>query len=486
MSNKSLRNQSVSGVVWSSVQKFGVLIITFVANMILARLLSPDDFGCIGMLAIFIGICDIFIDGGFAEALIQKKRPTQEDYSTIFYCNLSIAIVLYVVLFFSAPAIARFYNIPLLKNVLRVQGVILIINGFRIIQANQIRKNLKFKELSIIDLISAILALGTTIILAYNGWGVWALVAQQLCRSFITVFLMWFVNKWYPSLIFSIQSFKELFSFGGFVLLGNLVSTICGEIQGLLIGKFFNPATMGYYSQARKLESIPTSGLTAVINQVAYPVLSEAQHDNRSLILMIRRFIVSMAFLVFPLMLILILIGKPLIVACYSEKWLPAVPYFKILCLAGIPACLNGINYYAVAVKGRSKELFYGTLIKRGIGLCFVVGGLVLGGIKGILFGTVISTYISYIVNAIQVKRHVGYGLLSQIKDVLPVLICSAVTFCVVFLTTYYLRLNMFLEGGIRLVFYGLLYFGASYIFKLEAFAYFIGIIKELKAKKNG
>ena len=480
MVDSKLRAQSYWGVLWSSVQKFGVLAISFISNIILARILSPDDFGCIGMLAIFIAIGDIFIDGGFAVALIQKKRPTQEDYSTVFYCNLIISIFLYILLFFTAPAISSFYRIPLLKDVLRVEGLVFIINGFRIIQANQIRKKLKFKELSIIEITSAVITLALTVYFAYLGWGIWALVAQQILHCFITVLLMWIVNKWYPSWVFSKQSFKELFSFGGFVLLSNIITILSSEIQGLLIGLFFNPATMGYYSQARKLESVPAAGVSAVINQVSFPVLSEAQNDNNTLIQMTRRFIVSVAFLIIPIMFLCILIGKQIIVLCYSDKWIDSVPYFQVLCLAGIAVSMNGINYYAVAVKGKSKELLYGTFVKKSIGIALIIGGLVLYGMKGLLIGTVLGAYFSYLVNALQVKKYVGYSIWSQARDIFPLLICSLFAFIVSFISTRFFIIGFWGEGAIRFIVFVTVYMGMATILKLDAYKYIKSIINEI------
>ena len=223
-------------MVWMAVQKYSTMFIQFISGIILARLLTPYDYGCIGMLAIFMVLADVVIDGGFGSALIQKKRPTQEDYSTIFFWNMFVAIVLYAILFVSAPAIARFYNIPLLSKVLRVQGVVLFTYSFNIVQHNQLRKQLRFKVLSIISVVSAIISLGVTIIMAYKGFGVWALVAQHILLSAIPSVAYWFVVKWRPILVFSWNSFKELFGFGFYMFLTTILNQFGQQIQGLLIG----------------------------------------------------------------------------------------------------------------------------------------------------------------------------------------------------------------------------------------------------------
>ena len=285
----NLKRKTVSGMLWSSFQKFGTMGISFVSNIVLARLLTPEDYGCIGMLMIFILVANTFIDGGFGSALIQKKEPTQEDYSTIFYWNLFLSIVLYALLFFTSPLIASFYELPLLSSVLRVQGLVLILNSLSIIQQNRLRKQLLFKKLSVVSIVSALLSLGITIYLAYVGWGVWALVAQQLLMSLFNAVLFWIVGKWAPTFVFSKQSFKELFGFGGYILSSNLINTLCNNVQGLLIGKFFSPVTMGLYAQARKLEEVASTSISSIIDQVSFPVFSEFQDSKERLMGIIKK-----------------------------------------------------------------------------------------------------------------------------------------------------------------------------------------------------
>lgn len=466
----NLKDRTVTGVIWSAVQKFGSTALSFISTIVLARLLTPEDYGCIGMLAIFMAVSSTFIDGGFGSALIQKKRPTREDYSTIFYWNLGLSLFLYLVLFLSAPAIARFYNLPILCSVLRVQGIVLIINAARIVQANQLRKQLKFKKIASIDLSVSVLSLAVTIYLAWKGFGVWALVAQQLLFSALSTSIYWITGHWTPVLSFSKQSFKELFGFGGFILMSNLINTFCNNIQGLLIGKFYNPATMGYYSKAKGTEELSSTFISTIIDQVSYPVLAEAQNDKAYMIRMLKKFIGVLAYVTFPIMLILMLIAKPVFVLLYSERWLPSVPYFQILCFAGIAVCLQGINYYAVAAIGKSKDLFKWTIIKRLVALCFVVGGLALWGIKGILIGTVFGTFFVYFVNAGLVSKHVGYTGGQQFKDLLPILVISLVACVCSYLVGFLINFNMYVDGIVKLIVFCAVYFSASIVFKLEAY----------------
>lgn len=480
---EKLKEKTITGVVWSAVQKFGSTALSFVSTVVLARLLTPEDYGCIGMLSIFLAVATTFIDSGFGSALIQKQRPTREDYSTIFYWNLGLSLVLYTILFLSAPAIAGFYGLPLLSSVLRVQGVVLIINATRIVQTNQLRKQLRFKKIASVDLSVSALSLIVTIYLAWEGLGVWALVVQQLMVSFLTTSIYWITGHWTPLLSFSKRSFKELLGFGSFILLSNLINTICNNIQGLLIGRFYNPATMGYYSKAKNTEELSSTFISNIIEQVSYPVLSEAQNDKAYMIRMLKKFIGVLAYVTFPIMLLLMLLAKPIFILLYSDRWLPSVPYFQILCLAGIFICLQGINYYAVAAVGKSDKLFMGTLLKRGLGLLLVIGGLIIGGIKGLLSGMVLSSFTIYFINAILVSRHIGYRIGEQFVDLFPVLALSIISFIVSYLISFVYSGNMYLLAGFQLVTFIACYFVGSFTFDLETFKSTKEVIKILLHK---
>lgn len=402
--------------------------VSFIANIVLARLLTPSDFGVIGMLAIFVSISTTFIDGGFGSALIQKKEPTQSDYSTIFYVNIIISVTLYSLLYVCAPYIAEFYHMDMLSRVLRCLGLILILNAFSIIQANRLRKQLMFRKLSIISLASISISVVVAIVLAYNGYGVWSLVYMQIINSGVNSALLWLCGNWTPSWAFSKESLKQLFGFGSFLLVSNLINTACNNVQGLIIGRMFSPAIMGYYSQARKLEEIPSTSISSIIDKVSYPVMSAHQNNPAQLITIIRKFILVLAFITFPIMILLIILGKPLIVFLYSDKWLPCVPYFQILCIAGIAVALQSINYYAVAATGKSKDLFKWTIIKRGSALAILVGGSFLG-IFGLLIGTAVGAWIIYLCNSLLVSRHLGYTFTQQFRDLSPVLLTSLISF---------------------------------------------------------
>ena len=464
----ALKQKTISGVAWSGIHKFAIMLLNFISGIVLARLLTPHDYGVIGMLTIFLAISQTFIDGGFGSALIQKKRPTNEDYSTILYWNIGLSIILYFILFACAPLIARFYDLSLLTQVLRVQGIVLIINAARIVQRNQLRKQLKFKKVAIINVSSNIIALLVTIFLAMNGWGVWALVAQQLLLGFLTTCLYWFTSNWKPLLVFSMQSFKELFSFGGFILLSNLFNTLCNNIQGLLIGKVYNSSTLGIYTKAQRTESLSSTFISSVLDQVSYPVLSETQNDSKRMIAILKLFIGTSAFITFPLMLLLIILAEPLFLFLYSERWLQSVPFFQVLCFAGIAICLQNINYFAVAAVGKSKQLLKWTFVKRGVGLLLVVLGLWLYGIYGLLIGSVITSWFIYIVNASLASKYVGYTLKQQFYDLLPIITISTVAFIASLSIGYMTNLGLCMKGVIQFIVFASIYLSLSVLFKVE------------------
>lgn len=475
---ENLKKKTVSGMIWSALQRFGTMGISFVSNIVLARLLTPDDYGCIGMLAIFITVSNTFVDGGFGSALIQKKEPTQKDYSTIFWLNLFISVVIYGILYISAPAVSRFYDIPLLSSVLRVQGMVLIINALNIVQTNQLRKSINFKRLAVIYIASQIVGAVCAIVLAYMGWGVWALVAQQIIASSITSVMLWVMNRWLPQLCFSFDSFKQLFSFGGFILASNLINTFCNNVQGLLIGKFFNPAILGYYTQAYKLEDVASHSISSVVDQVTYPVFSKVQSDNDGLKNIIYRLILSIAYVTFPMMLILVLIAEPLIGLLYGEKWLPSVPYFQIICIGGIAVCLQGVTYLAIASIGKSKELFLWTIIKRGLGMILLIAGMVLFGMNGLLWGFVLSCWSVTFINAYLVSKYIKYGLWQQIKDVLPIILISSMVFIITLVIANKLTLGGYMYIVLVLLIYISMYLLLSSVVKLQAYSFIKEIVK--------
>ena len=478
----NLKEKAVKGVFWSAIQKFSISIISFLSNIVLARLLTPDDYGCIGMLAIFIVISNALILGGFVSALIQRKQVTDIDYSTVFYWNLVISVLLYIVLFIAAPYIATFYRIELLSNVLRVLGLTLIINGLSAVQTTIIRRNMQFNKLAKINISSTTLSVVAAISFALLGYGVWSLVIQQIALGIFNFIFLWSSTIWKPKIEFSYQSLKEMFSYGSFLMLSELVNSLCDNIQGLIIGRKFSPSIMGYYAQAKKMEEVPTRSITQLVTQVIFPIYSRLQDDKTKLNHAAKEVLGIMNYVNYPLMALLLVLAEPLFAIIYGEKWLASVPYFQILCVAGLVNCMQSVNYQIVAATGRSKKLFYWNFVKRGCGLAFMLFGLI-WGVKGLLWGMVAGVYLTYFINAMLAFPATNYSLSQQIIDTMPLLlITSTSTLVELFFSGFYKSYISWLFLG-SLVFL-LTYIGLSLLFKRREFNELCKIGKSYLLKK--
>ncbi len=470
-------------MIWTAVQKYSTMVISFISGIILARLLMPEDYGAIGMLAIFMSLAEVFIDAGFGSALIQKKNPTQTDFSTVFYFNIGMAIVLYVVLFFSAPAIATFYRMPILSKVLRVQGLILFIYAFNIIQRNQIRKNLRFKKLSRITIVSSVISLVVTVAMAYAGFGVWALVAQNFVGAIVPCIFFWVTTDWRPTWEYSWASFKELFGFGSYMFLTHLLTTFSQRITGLLVGRWYDPATMGYYSKASSTSKYATLSVSGVMIQTTYPLYASVQDDKERLANMVKRITSTLAYITVPMLSLLILIAKPMFVLLYSDRWVSCVPYFQILCIGGMAGCLQSVNQQTIAAIGKSKVFFVWTVVKQCMGIALQVVGLIVWGMWGLLVGKVMSSWFSYIVNISLVSKHVGYKNYQQLKDLTPIFVVSAIAILAGYYGSSLLGLGLYSDGVVRALIFLVVYLGWSLLFKPEAFTYTTSILKVLKKR---
>ncbi|WP_289732630.1 lipopolysaccharide biosynthesis protein [uncultured Duncaniella sp.] len=459
----SLGHKAMKGTVWATVDRIGNMCLQFGVNLVLARLLLPREFGAIGMLEIFIVVSQVLIDGGFAAALIQKKNPTQTDYSTIFYWNIFIAVILYGAIFLCAPFVAEFFNLPLLRNLLRVIGLILITNAFSLIQTNRLRKKLELNKLACANLcaytISGILAVAT----AYFGFGVWSLVVLQLGYSTLLAVILWVITGWMPSAVFSRQSLRELFGFGGYLLAATLLQEICKNLQGVIIGKRFSATAMGLYSQASKLDRIASYTLPNILVQVMYPVYASVQDDDERLVNMLGLNTRLISSVIFPLMAVLILVAHPLIVCLWGDAWSACAPYFQILCVGGLFICLQNTNFFAVAAKGKSRLLFYWSIYKWSfLLLCLFVG--MNFGIYGLLWGMTLSNFNIFMVNALLASRHTGYKFSMQIGDILPLLSLTIVTF----LSTYILENLLSCHFVVTVLIFVAIYIALAYSFNLK------------------
>ena len=476
----SLKQKAISGMMWTAVQKYSMLLINFISDIILARLLDPYDFGCIEMLAVFMLLAEAFVNSGFGSALIQKKHPSETDYSTVFIWNIGMAAVMYLVLFLCAPSIATFYNIPLLMSILRVQGLVLFVYAFNIIQINILKKKLNFRTIAIVTLVAQVIALSVTIIMAYKGLGVWSLVAKNLLAAGLTSLMLWFLVKWRPTWVFSLHSFKELFSFGFYMFLTHLITQFSVKVQSLLIGKLYSPSVIGYYSKASSLEGMASLSVSQVMEQVTYPLYAEVQDNKEVLSNMVKRLTTSLAYITFPLMFILLLLARPLFILLYTEKWLQSVPYFQFLCLAGLAQCRQSVNMQTISAIGKSKTTFIWTFIKRSVGIGLIIFGLVFWGMKGLLAGAVLNNWFAYFVNMGLVSRYIGYKWYRQLLDLSPILIVAVLSTGISYGIGALTGCSLYIDALIKLFLFLFVYMGWSLIFKPEAYTYCLDILGRL------
>ncbi len=431
----SIKNKAVKGIGWSIVDNISGSGITFIVGIILARILSPAEFGVIGILTILIAVSNSIVDSGFSNALIRKKNANEIDYNTVFYVNVVLGGVMYLILFFSSPAIARFFELPILVPTLRVISLILIFNALAIIQKTKLVKAIDFKTQAKVSIIASLVSAAVGIGMALCGYGVWALVGQQLSRQFCNTLFLWLFNRWLPQWIYSWNSFKELFSFGFKLLLSGLTYTIYQNVYQFVIGKFYTKETLGQYTRALQFQQIFTSNLTAVIQRVTYPTLSHIQDDDDRLREAYRKMIRYCTIASFSGLLFLAAVAKPLIIIFVGKKWLPAVFYLQVLCFLGIPHPLYVLNTNILQVKGRSGLILKLDLFKQLVATVPLVIGI-LTNITTLLIGSVIVIWISLAINSYYAGKTINYSMFSQLGDIAKPLLFSFIAASVVWLLT--------------------------------------------------
>ena len=424
---ESLKNKTVKGVGWSFIDNLSSSGVTFLVGLVLARLLTPSEYGIMAIITIFIAVSNSIVDSGFSNALIRKVDVRRVDYNTVFFFNLVVSAVLYVVLFLASPAISVFFKEPLLIEVMRVIGWVLVINALAIIPRTLFVKEVNFKTQTKVSLIASISSGVVGIGMALAGMGVWSLVGQQLSRQLLNTLFLWIYCKWRPVWEFSVQSFKELFGFGSKLLLSGLLDTVFKEIYSLVIGRCYTSAQLGQYTRAGQFNQIFSSNLTSVVQRVSYPVLSSIQNEPERLKEAYRKVIKSTMLISFACMLGLAAVAKPLIVLLIGEKWLPAVGFLQIICFSGMLYPLHAINLNILQVKGRSDLFLRLEIIKKII----AVGPLALGvlfSIEYMLWGSVCTSLIAYFLNSYYSADLINYPTKEQIKDILPTFLVSFVT----------------------------------------------------------
>ncbi|SFF60143.1 Membrane protein involved in the export of O-antigen and teichoic acid [Salegentibacter agarivorans] len=413
----SLRQKAISGSYWTFAQQFGSQIVSFGISVILARILLPEEFGLIAMINILMGVGTLLYDGGLANSLIRTKNADQEDFSTVFYFNLGASILLYLISYVIAPLFANFFEEPILIQIIRIYCLIFIIQAFSTVQIARLTKKMDFKTQMLVSLPSLIIGGIAGVLMAYYGYGVWSLVYMTIIQTSIKTIQFWFYSGWKPSRVFSIPKFKYHFNFGFKMTLTGLLDIISANIYTIVIGKVFSTAQLGYYNRANSIKNLPTSNIGAVLGRVTYPLFSSIQDDNDRLRRVNKDIIQMVTYVIAPVLILLLVIAKPFFVFLLTDKWLPAVPYFQILVVAGLLQPLNSYNMNVLLVKGRSDLFLKLSLIKKGLLFCGVLLAMQFD-IYALLFTQVILSIINFFMNTYYTNKMINYSPFNQLKDV--------------------------------------------------------------------
>lgn len=436
----------------------------------------PSDYGVIAMLGIFLAVSNTFIDSGFGTALVQKANRTETDFSTVFYFNIVVAIILYGLLWLASPYIAAFYNIPMLKDVTRVVALTLIFSALGGIQGAKLSIAINFKTRAIISLISALSTGCLGLYLAYSGYGAWALVFQTVFSSLLNTILLWCFVRWMPSLVFSWQSFRQLFSFGSKLLASALLDTIYNNVYTLIIGKVYSSSSLGLYSRASGLAQYPSSNITGVLQSVTFPVLCSIQNDEERLADAYKRFIRMSAFVVFPLMIGLASVAEPFIRVVLTDKWEGTIYLLQIVCFSMMWYPIHAINLNILQVKGRSDYFLKLEIIKKIQGVCILCITVPIS-IVAMCYGSIVSSLLSLVWNTYYTKRLIGYGFFSQIKDLLHIIIHSLLMGGIVLLVTHFIEV-MWIKLFAGILAGGIYYILGAYIMHFDELKEVLAIIK--------
>ncbi len=421
---ESLKDKAVNSVFWSGIERFSAQGIQFVISLLIARILLPSDYGLIAMLSIFIAVAQVFVDSGFGNALIQKQGRDQVDYSTAFYFNIVIAILIYLIIWFIAPWVASFYNEPLLTQVMRLVGLNLIVNALSIVHRARLTIVLNFKLQALISIISVTISGALGIWMAYAGYGVWALASQTLLNGLLGTLLLWVLSYWMPSYCFSVESFKKLFGFGSKLLLSSLLHTFYMNLYSLVIGKAYNVTDLGYYNRASSFPVVISGNLLSVISRVTYPIQCGMQDDNERLRASLFRFTKMSCYIIFPLMVGMLVLAKPMVILVLTEKWLPAVPLLQILSFAYMWEILMRMNYDILNVKGRTDYTLQSEIWKKMSAFAILLATYPFG-LKVMCWGLALYSWVDLFIITRYTYKLIKVGLWMELKVIFPIVLLS-------------------------------------------------------------
>lgn len=479
----NIKDRTLSGLLWSFFERFGAQCVTLIVSIILARLLDPGVFGTVAIVTVFMEILNVFIDSGLGNALIQKKDADDIDFSSVFYFNLFMCTALYLVLFFLAPAVSRFYGIEELTAVIRVMGLTLIISGVRNIQRAFVSRNLQFKRFFYATLGGTLGAAVLGIWMAYCGFGVWALVAQSLFNNIMDTVILWFTVKWRPKWVFSFKRFCGLFSFGWKLLVSNLINTVYNNLRQLIIGKMYTAQSLAMYNRGYMIPNVIVININSAIDSVLFPVMSSAQDDVNAVRAMTRRSVRICSYIMWPAMMGIAACSTPLVSLLLSDKWLPCVPFLIIFCITYAFLPLQTANLNAIKALGRSEVYLKLEIIKKIVGFVILAVTMWLGPLVMAASNLLLSV-INYFINAYPNRKLLNYTYGQQLKDAVPPMLLSVFMFGIVYCVRF-LGLENWLTLIIQVPLGVLIYVAGSKLFKLESLTYILNTAKGLINKQK-
>lgn len=475
----SLKQKTFKGVIWSAVERFSTQGVQFVFSILLARLLTPNDYGMIAMLTIFLAICQTFIDSGFANAVIRKIDRNEKDMATMFFFNIGMSLVCYAIIYFAAPFIASFYKMDELTLILRILALRLIIQSFATIQATNLTIKIDFKKQAKISLSAAILSGIVGIGFAYKGYGVWALVIQSLFSSTFSSILYWVVVRWHPQCFFNKESFKSLFSYGSKLLISGLLDTIYNNLYPLVIGKFYTPAQLGAFAKADHFSQFPSQNVMRILHRVSFPVLSTLQNDPQRMRSCFLKFINYSALIIFPLMLGLLALSKPMTLLFLTERWSEMIPLLQILCVAMMWYPVHAINLNVLQVLGRSDLFLKLEIIKKILGLTTLLITLPIS-ITAMCVGQIVNSILCLFINTYYSRKFINAGIVEQMKFLFPTLLNSATMAAIILAINSLLPQDKYaLQIGVGLTVGTLYYFATNYLFNRNICKEILGLLKK-------
>lgn len=472
----SLKQKAAKGILWSTVERFSVQGVQFVIMIVMARLLTPYDYGIIGMLAIFIAVAQSLIDSGFSQALIRKQDRTDVDNNTVFYFNIVVSALLYLILYVSAPFVADFYDTPQLCSVMRVVCLGIVFNSFAVVQRALLTIRIDFKTQAKAALTAAAISGIVGIVMAWHGLGVWSLVVQQLLNLGVNTGLLWLLSKWRPRLVYSWLSFHELFAFGSKLLASGLLDTVYRNIYPIVIGKLFSASSLGHYTRAHQFSEFPSSNVTGIIQRVTYPVLCEIQNDDVRLANIYRKFLKLSAFVIFPLMAGLAAVAEPFVNIMLGSQWGFCGQLLQVICFSMMWYPVHSINLNLLQVKGRSDLFLRLEVIKKILGVA-VLCVTAPFGLMVMCYGQIFSSLVSLVINTYYTGKLINVGFVRQMRDLLPTTILCLIMFTLILLVNHFIGNDVVeLCTGIvvGVVFYSL----SSSVFKFSELDELLSLIK--------